>query len=698
MRQFITFLFILSLVACQRSGVSPLSLTWEMGANDVEPGVCEAQLTFTNNGSDTLPNDWVLYFDLMSLHPLYEEGQPICEQELQASYHCMTPTEAFAPLAPGEARTVSLRYKGNAIRQTSVPEGFFIVREDGKPVTVACTYIPFSRKEQMIRGIETWEKTPYADGEYVYAYNERILTEPAMTPPPILPQPKHIIYGTRAREYTHANIVYQHADIAEEAYRIRFAKDTIYIGAATEVGRYYAQQTLRQLPKEHSILAIEDEPDLPHRGLMLDIVRNYYPADSIKRVIDVMAEYKLNVLHLHLTDDEGWRIEIPALPQLTQIGAFRGYTKDEKECLFPMYNGGWNPKDMRSTANGYITRNEFVDLLRYANARHIRVIPEIDMPGHMRAAKKAMGGMLTDSVLEQRQYVSAQHYTDNVIAVTREEAIPFVDTVISAIVAMYREAEAPLRVFHIGGDEVPNGALTKEEHQRFMDGVLAILQRYDLQPAGWEEVTHFCPVETQAICYSWHNGEAKPLEMAEDGYPVILATANHLYFDFAYCNHHEEKGLNWGGYTDEYRAFEWEPLHHKNIIGLNAQLWAEVIRSFQQVEWQIYPKLFGLSERAWNTRSSMNVSTYNAIVYDICLPRLAADGHYFHLQQPGIRVKDGFVEMNKVMSGGQILYRLDDGPWQAYEGAFKVDSTTRIIKAKVQYLGLESNTTWKWLD
>lgn len=698
MHRFISFLFILSLVSCQRSAFSPLSLVWEMGANDVEPGVCEAYLTLHNTSTDTLQNDWVLYFDLMSLHPIYEEGQPLCESEIQASYHSITPTETFAPLAPGETRTLTMRYTGNAIRETSVPEGFFIVRADGKPVSVPCEYTPFTRKAQMTRRIETRDKTPYADGEYVYTYNERILAQEVQTPLPILPQPKYIIYGTGTREYAHAHVAYRSAPMPEEAYSIRFSEDTIWIESSSEAGRFYAEQTLRQMPAEHAVCRIDDYPDLGHRGLMLDIVRNYYPADSIKRVIDVMAAYKLNVLHLHLSDDEGWRLEIPALPQLTRIGAHRGYTKDESECLLPMYNGGWDPRDMQSMANGYLTRKEFIDMLRYAHERHIRVIPEIDMPGHMRAAKKAMGGLLTDSLLEQRQYVSAQHYTDNVIAVTREEAIPFVDTIVSAIVAMYAEAQAPLHVFHIGGDEVPKGALTKEEHQTFMDGVLAILQRYNLQPAGWEEVTHFCPVESQALCYSWLNNETKPLEMAEAGYPIILATASHLYFDFAYCNHHQEKGLNWGGYTDEYSAFDWEPLHHKNIVGLNAQLWAEVIRSFQQVEWQLYPKMFGLSERAWNTRSALNLTTYNAMVYEVLLPRLAADGHAFHLQQPGIHVQDGRVEMNKVMQGGTLLYSIDDAPWQVYEGAFEVDSTARIIKAKVQYLGRESNTTWKWMD
>ena len=411
-----------------------------------------------------------------------------------------------------------------------------------------------------------------------------------------------------------------------------------------------------------------------------------------------MAYHKLNVLHFHLTDDEAWRIEIPGLPQLTSIGACRGYTTDEKECLFPMYTGGWNPNDSNSTSNGYITREQYIALLRYASERHIRVIPEIDMPGHMRAAKKAMGNLLTDSAFDARVYKSAQHYTDNVIDVSKPYAVEFIDHVITEMVKMYKEANHPLTIFNIGGDEVPKGALTREEHQNFINQVLAILQRYNLQPMGWEEITHFCPPESKAICYSWLNSDTKPLEMAQAGYPVVLANANRLYFDFAYCNHHQEKGLNWGGYTDEYRSFDWEPLKHPNVIGMNAQLWGEVIRSFSQVEWQIYPKIYGLAERAWNNRSKLTLGEYNNLVYNTFLPQLAASNRNFHIQQPGIKMVDGKLAMNKVMKGGQILYQFDDGEWNTYAAPVGIPDGASIVKAKVLYLGKESNTTWLWLN
>jgi N-acetyl-beta-hexosaminidase len=708
-------------VSCTHRTEAPLSLHWELIANDVEPGICEAELTITNNTSQPVSNNgWMLGFGLMSLHPIYTEGEQLRETEVQASYHTIEPTEAFVPLAAGECRTYKLRYKGSAVRQSSHPEGFFLVREGKQPVDISCTYAPYTRKEQMTRGIATWDKTPYADGEYMYAYIERRLSDTlphfvkwdegndpdfynpstAQSVLPILPVPKvYLKADAPHRPLGQLPRVEYFRGLPAESYIIEVTNDTVWIGYGDKAGLYYANLTIDQLAEDTYIQCISDSPDLHHRAMMLDIVRNYYPADSIRRVIDVMARLKLNVLHLHLSDDEGWRIEIPALPQLTANGSSRGYTTDEATCLYPFYCGGWDANDKHSTANGYLTREEYIQLVRYAGERYIRVIPEIDMPGHMRAMKKAMGDVLTDSVLESRQYLSAQNYTDNVIAVTRPETLPVMRTVIEAFVDMHNEAGYPLQVFNIGGDEVPKGALTREEHQTFINGVLDILKEHNLQPAGWEEMTHFCTPDSRAICYSWHNGLQKAQQMADDGYPVVLATANHLYFDFAYCHQHEEKGLNWGGYTDEFDAFDWQALTHKNVIGISAQLWAEVIRSFSQVEWQLYPKMFGLSERGWNYQDSpLSVSEYANLVYGKYLPMLAAEGKNFHLLQPGVHIQDGTARMNSIYPAGAISYTLEyaDGHTEqaTYSAPLELPEGVQLIKAQWRYLGHTSNTTW----
>ena len=708
------FAFVAFFTACN-SSTAPLSLHWEFGQNDLTPGVCEAYLTLTNTSCDTLTNEgWTLYFNLMSLHPIYTEGDALRETEIQASWHSIEPTQTFAPLAPGESRTFTLRYKGSSIRENIRPEGFFLVYTkhstlNPKPISIPCTYAPYTHPEQMKRGIVTWEKTPYADGAYVFDYVAGVLGERREVQP-LLPQPKQMIYADGVCEVAKAEIISRtDANMVKEGYTMIISPDTIRIEASDEAGVFYAKQTLKQWGETIPCGRVTDYPDLQHRGIMLDVVRNYYPVDSIYRILDMMAYHKLNVLHFHLSDDEAWRLEIPGLPQLTDIGSKRGYTTDESDCLLPMYCGGWDA-EAPTTANGYITREKYIELLKYASELHIRVIPEIDMPGHMRAAKKAMGKLLTDSAFDARVYKSAQNYTDNVIDVTKPYAVEFIDHVVTEIVKMHEEAGHPLTIFNIGGDEVPKGALTQEEHQAFIDAVLEILNRYQLRPMGWEEIDHFCQPESGAICYAWLNSESKTMQLAEAGYQVVIATASHLYFDFAYCNHHEEKGLSWGGYTDEYRSFDWQPAQHPNIIGMNAQLWGEVIRSFSQVEWQIYPKIYGLAERAWNNRSKLTLSEYNYLVYEEFLPQLAASGRNFHIQQPGIKIvateneqlqldkSHVLIEMNKVMEGGEILYCLDNGEWKIYTNTIAIPATTQIVKAKVRYLGKESNTTWLWLN
>ena len=707
-RIYILLFALVAIFTACNSTTAPLSLHWEFGQNDVEPGICEAYLTLTNTSEQELTHeDWTLYFNLMSLHPIYTEGDALREKEIQASWHSIEPTQTFAPLAPGESRTFTMRYRGSAIRENIRPEGFFLVNTkpstlNPKPISIPCTYAPYTRPEQMKRGIVTWEKTPYADGEYVFDYVERVSGDKAKVVQPLLPQPKQMTYADGVCHVAKAEIISRtDANMIKEGYTMIISPDTIRIEASDEAGVFYAKQTLKQWGDTIPCGRVTDYPDLQHRGIMLDVVRNYYPVDSIYRILDMMAYHKLNVLHFHLSDDEAWRLEIPGLPQLTEIGSKRGYTTDESECLLPMYCGGWDA-EAPTTANGYITREKYIELLKYAGERHIRVIPEIDMPGHMRAAKKAMGKLLTDSAFDARVYKSAQNYTDNVIDVSKPYAVEFIDHVVTEIVKMHEEAGHPLTIFNIGGDEVPQGALTKEEHQAFIDAVLEILKRYNLQPMGWEEIDHFCQPESGAICYAWLNSESKPMQLAQAGYQVVIATASHLYFDFAYCNHHEEKGLSWGGYTDEYRSFDWQPAQHPNIIGMNAQLWGEVIRSFAQVEWQIYPKIYGLAERAWNNRSSLTLSEYNQLVYEEFLPQLAASGRNFHIQQPGIKQlkvegRMSKVEMNKVMQGGEILYCLDDGEWKVYTNTIAIPATTQVVKAKVRYLGKESNTTWLWL-
>lgn len=379
------------------------------------------------------------------------------------------------------------------------------------------------------------------------------------------------------------------------------------------------------------------------------------------------------MLQFHFSDDEGWRLEIPGLEELTAIGSRRGHTTDEKDWLYPAYDGGYDPYAATS-GNGYYTREEFIDLLRYAAERHVQVIPEIESPGHARAAivamnvrykkyidtdpEKAKEYLLSD-LQDTSRYISAQAYTDNVMNVALPSTYRFMEKVIQEIVAMYKEAGAPLTTIHLGGDEVAKGAwmgsplcraLMEEQGMEkahdlaeyFITRVADCLQQHHLSFNGWQEValghqkdTHTYLSQRAAGINSWKTvpewkEDEIPYQIANNGYPVILCNVNNFYLDLAYDAHPDEPGHFWGGYVDESKAFSMLPFDvyrssrtdmagnpveissagkgkttltasgRKQIKGVQAQLFAETIRGFQWVEYYTFPKVMGLVERGWN--------------------------------------------------------------------------------------------------
>ena len=226
------------------------------------------------------------------------------------------------------------------------------------------------------------------------------------------------------------------------------------------------------MPYRLEAMFVEDYPDLLYRGQMIDIARNFTTVDNLKKLIDIFASYKMNVRHFHFADDEAWRLDIPGLEELIAVGSRRGHTVDESRCLYPCYDGGCDP-DAATVGNGHYSREDFIGLVRYAAERHIRVIPEIESPGHARAAivsmkarynkyKETDMAKATEYLLSEPEdtsrYESVQYYTDNVINVALPSSYRFMEKVIRELAAMYKEAGVPLSTVHLGGDEVAHEA------------------------------------------------------------------------------------------------------------------------------------------------------------------------------------------------------------------------------------------------
>lgn len=414
----------------------------------------------------------------------------------------------------------------------------------------------------------------------------------------------------------------------EHAYELTVETESgIAIVGTAPAGVFYGIQSLRALLPIESYRQVQtsvsvreakilDAPLFPYRGMHLDVARNFQSEETIKKFLELMAFYKLNKFHFHLTDDEGWRLEIKGLPELTEIGGKRLYSVDETDGLLPSFGSGPDAEAPNTYGSGHYSREEFIEILRFAAQRHIEVIPEIDLPGHARAAIRAMEVRYQRRMAEGKedearefrlidpadtsQYESVQLWHDNVIDVDQVSTYKFVDHVLSDIREMYTEAGLELRTIHLGVDEVPEGvwqksldsagaesgadnvALRKEAMSRFVEKVAQSFARGSGVVTGvWEEVFLNDLRKAQAMndpsqnrfagadyqCYVWNNvwgwgQEDAAYRLANAGVNVVLCNATHLYFDLAYNKDPREPGYYWAGFVDTKTPFTFTPLNY----------------------------------------------------------------------------------------------------------------------------------------
>ncbi|MCR5708861.1 MAG: beta-N-acetylhexosaminidase [Bacteroidales bacterium] len=412
-------------------------------------------------------------------------------------------------------------------------------------------------------------------------------------------------------------------------------------------GAYYASVTLGKLPEGTRDLVIEDWPDLQLRGFMLDVVRDFRSVDEVCRVLDIMASCKLNLLHFHLGDDESWCLEIPTLPDLTSFGAHHELPDldlRERRGLKPQAGG-------RIGCDTYFTEEEYKQILRYAWERRIAVVPEFDAPGHSRASIRAMEAyerrtgdpsLRLQNPADTSRYWSAQDFTDNVLDPEYPGVYKFYGIVFDEVIRMHGEAGVPLPGIHIGGDEVPGGAWAGRDRRQMKDiftrGMVQLARERGILLAGWQEIAQGISPSTleelkrQLLFVNVWSTQGEKAELtyryANEGIPVLISNVQNAYVDLAYGDSPEEIGLTWGGYVDERKSFALQPwkiyesvrwsgvdtpvevagaadgrtplLHPENIVGAEALLWSENIRSIDDATYQMLPKAVGIWERAWN--------------------------------------------------------------------------------------------------
>lgn len=664
----VPLLMALLLVQCREPrpfDPSALVLSWELNANNFDGhGHFLTTLTIKNTSESSLPSsNWRIFFNLR-YHSIDLKSQDSAFQieQVNGELFAITPTKAMKPLAPG--RSVAIPFSGERMIANfqDVPSGFFWVSDDSiqtaialQPPTIVTEgegeplLLPdASRFEENAKIIEVPEDkltkvlpTPFSyrtlngtytiDAKTIIAIDSVFLREGRYLQAELkklmgvdLPVVDLSVPNGSSRI-----LITQNKGVPEK-YSLTISSTGCSIQATDASGAFYAIQSLKQLLPPDSwskqqqaltlpVVELVDQPRFPYRAFMLDVSRNFETKENIMRLLEVMSLYKLNAFHFHFNDDEGWRLEIPGLPELTDVGSARGYPFAGNERLQPAYGSG--PTEQNRFGTGFYTRSDFIEILRFATERHITIVPEIESPGHARAAIRSMESRYNRLMREGNvdeatryllhnpddtsKYVGAQYFRDNVMDAALPSTYTFIDHVVGELQKMYQEAGASLTMIHMGGDEVAEGAwagspsiqelkrkipslkTNAEVYEYFFDRVAPILDKYHVKMTGWEEMVmrHLPNGQRRPITNSryqqqglqfdawWdiYGGQDAAYTMANAGYGTVLTCFDYYYFDLSQAPSFQEPGDAWIGYLPLKKTFAFMPFDIYHSFDLDPQ-------------------------------------------------------------------------------------------------------------------------------
>lgn len=641
-----------------------IAVQWQPVQNNFEgKNQSLSVLSLTNESADDLPvRGWTLYFNYSGDFPK-PDSRGLTISFVNGDLYKIEPNPASDGISAGARIDFQMIRSGNIENVTQAPQGFYLVLSDSpdKAIPLKCIYPePSAEFLNSLQASKTW-----MNPAYVYSKNQDIQDIEASKLPLIFPSP--LEYKSMNSEYaisgnttisadplfikeagylleelgkvlsskpllrqnsTGGIVLRRDSKIKAEGYELSVSEKGVLIAASSPAGAFYGIQSLKSLmpplswrSKQNSIVVqaveVKDEPRFGYRSFMLDVARNFQTKEEILKILDLMSLYKLNVFHFHFSEDEGWRVEIPSLPELTQVGSVRGHTLDHKNNIQPAFASGGLPNKL--PGSGHLSRKEFIDVLKYAAARHIQVIPEIESPGHARAAIKAMesryqklmqAGKSAEASRyrlidpqDRTKYRSVQGWNDNVMDLALPSVYNFIEKVTDELILMYKEAGAPLKTIHYGGDEVPAGVwehspsfqklkLTNSDIKSADDlwyyyfGKLnAMAKKRGLFISGWEEAgmrktlldgkPHYIAnpdfSDDHFQLHVWNNvigwgAEDLAYRLANGGYKVVLSPVSNQYFDLAYSNSYFEPGYKWGGMVDVDKPFYFIPFDFlKNV-------------------------------------------------------------------------------------------------------------------------------------
>jgi len=468
--------------------------------------------------------------------------------------------------------------------------------------------------------------------------------------------------------------------LADQGYRLTITLQQIIV-AGKGAGLFYGIQTLLQLiPADHSAtiklpcVQIEDYPRFGYRGFMLDVCRHFFSVEFVKKTIDMMAYYKLNTFHWHLTDDQGWRIEIKKYPRLTEIGSQRAQT------VIGNYHDRTPQQFDNTPYGGFYTQDQIREVVKYAADRYITVVPEIEMPGHSMAALAAYPELSCDPTKTYKTYETWGVIKD--VYCPSDKTFDFLEDVLTEVMELF-----PSKYIHIGGDEVPKEAWKQSAFCQKLIKKLKLkneeqLQSYFIQRIekfvnskgrsiiGWDEILEG-GLSPNATVMSWR-GEAGGITAARQNHNVIMTPSSAaLYLDHAQSRSGEPLGI--GGYAPLSATYSYNPTpaaltpeQQKFILGVQANLWTEYIPTESKVEYMLYPRLLALSEVAWTPLANKNFKDFSEVRLPVQLAYLDKNNCNYRVpltintpQDTIIFASSLNVTLKSPVAGAKIYYTID---------------------------------------